>query len=557
MVVNANPVSPQQQESTPGTNPIVKNGKAELQQTKRGPYTPRPNVFQRRTSAVAGISLPTYPSKVDWTVPIQETDFLYRKQIAELRQRKPDITRVSIFDFDNTLFKSPLPNPRIWDSTLIGMLKSTDLGWFHDSRTLDAPYLKYTPNHWIEETVAQVRSEVKQLDKTLIVLLTGRAHGSYRSLILDMVASNPDLHFDLVILKETLTRQSPLMSQGGFSELAATRAATPLTFEYKMGVIEDIISAFPKASDILMWDDRINHCQKMQAYLDSLRARTGDRFNDAIVYYVPPQTIFMDVPKERQLIRSMIDAHNTHVHERATACGLTPEHRDYSVGTLQTHSFLAHIDVALSPQSTRVLQKEIRSPFGWVKEANHMVFVNKGTDSEAVLTDVVGAKSGDKVTVVVDCIGTIPGAMIAARVAEVRDMQGKVLKHRLDPEDSVPYITVAYNGLEGFRLSQSNRINKWRPLTSGRIALDGTIGKHYLTASTLVMPKPVINEVSIGRLVCHYWPELSGKEIGAKVSEINQRLDDNGIENLEENKDRIEDIVKSHAFKTQEQELPV
>ncbi|KAJ1899580.1 hypothetical protein LPJ81_004114 [Coemansia sp. IMI 209127] len=348
------------------------------------------------------------------------------------------------------------------------------------------------------------------------------------------------------------------MSQGGgFSDLASMRSATPLTFDYKMGVIEDIISAFPDINEILMWDDRIKHCQKMQLYLDSLRSRTADRFSDATVHYVPPQTIFMDVAEERQLVRSMIDAHNRHVHERATACGLTPDDKDYSVGTLQTHLRLAHIGVFLSPRSSKALRKEVRSPRGWTPEANHMVFVNNGATSETVLENEVGAKSGDRVTIVVDCIGTMYGATIAVRVAEVKDMQGNVLTPRLGRDEAVPYITVAYNGLEGFRLSRTDSIKRWRPLVSGRLVLDGTIGKHFLTASSLVMPKPVINEVSIGRLVCHYWPELRGKEIGAKVSEINQRLSEDGIENLEENKDRIEDIVKSHAFKTQEQELPM
>ncbi|KAJ2383226.1 hypothetical protein GGI23_007193, partial [Coemansia sp. RSA 2559] len=405
-IPSAASVSPQQTESALTTSPVAKGGKPEQRQTRR-PYSPMPNAFELGPPAASDVSLPTYPSTVDWDAPIQETDFLYRKQIADLRQSKPGVTRVSIFDFDNTLFKSPLPNPRIWDNTLSGMLKSTDLGWFHDSRTLDWPYLKYTHEHWIEETVTLANKELRQRNTTLIVLLTGRAHSSYRSIILDLVSRNRDLHFDLVILKETPTRQSPLMSQGsGFSDLASARSATPLTFDYKMGVIEDIISAFPGINEIQMWDDRIKHCQKMQLYLDSLRSRTADRFSNAIVHYVPPQTIFMDVGEERQLVRSMIDAHNRHVHERAAACGLTPDDKDYSVGTLQTHLRLAHIGVFLSPHSSRILQNEVRSPRGWMTEANQMVLVNEGMSSEVFLESQIGAKSGDKVTIVADCIGT-------------------------------------------------------------------------------------------------------------------------------------------------------
>ncbi|KAJ2522384.1 hypothetical protein GGI11_001745 [Coemansia sp. RSA 2049] len=569
-------VSPQHTASDVTPVPILKNGLPQQQQQDQKkkqhrsfspPRSTRPtNAFRQEGSTMVDTSFPTYPSTVDWDLPIQETDFLYRRQIAGLRPRRAGVTKVSIFDFDNTLFKSPLPNPRIWDKTLIGMLKSTDLGWFHDSRTLDKPYLKYTRNHWIGETVKQVRNEVMNSDTTLVVLLTGRSHSSYRPLILDLVSRNPDLHFDLVVLKETPTRQSPLMSPVGSPapNSSAARAATPLTFDYKMRVVEDIVTAFPAISQIKMWDDRINHCHRMQQYLDALKFRTGTRFSDAAVLYVPPQTIYMDPAKERRLVRSMIDAHNDHVHERALTCGIGPDHKDYSVGALQTQSRLAYVGVTLLPQSTASLQAEVRSPRGWTLDATHMVLVDEGDASETVLQTQLGAKDGDIVTVVVDCIGTIPGATIAVRVAEVRDALGNALKPKPNTDDndidegnnSTPYITVAYNGVEGYRLSRGDNIRRWRPLASGRLVLEGVIGKHSLTAASLVMPKPVINEVSVGRLVCNYWPELRGKEIGTKISEINRRLDERGIENLQINKDAIEEIVKSHAFKTQEQELP-
>ncbi|KAJ2583996.1 hypothetical protein EV177_010115, partial [Coemansia sp. RSA 1804] len=137
-----------------------------------------------------------------------------------------------------------------------------------------------------------------------------------------------------------------------------------------------------------------------------------------------------------------------------------------------------------------------------------MVLVDEGDASEIVLQTQLGAQDGDIVTVVVDCIGTIPGATIAVRVAEVRDALGNALKPKPDTDDndidegnsSTPYITVAYNGVEGYRLSRGDNIRRWRPLASGRLVLEGVIGKHSLTAASLVMPKPVINEVSVGRL---------------------------------------------------------
>ncbi|KAJ1662150.1 hypothetical protein GGF38_003387, partial [Coemansia sp. RSA 25] len=177
----------------------------------------------------AGANMPSYTSSVNWDEPISETDFLYRQQLSELRQRKRGkATRLSIFDFDNTLFKSPQANPKLWDQKLIGMLLSTDLGWFQDSRTLSAPYLQYTDDHWIGPIEELVQAESER-DDTLVVLLTGRSHHAYRDLVLDLISRRPHLRFDIIILKETLTRQSPLVSQVGFDVLDKKNPPAPLT----------------------------------------------------------------------------------------------------------------------------------------------------------------------------------------------------------------------------------------------------------------------------------------------------------------------------------------
>ncbi|KAF9006272.1 hypothetical protein BGZ52_008573, partial [Haplosporangium bisporale] len=47
---------------------------------------------------------------------------------------------VNVFDFDHTLFQSPLPNPALWDPSFIGVLISWNhcyTGWWHNPGTLD------------------------------------------------------------------------------------------------------------------------------------------------------------------------------------------------------------------------------------------------------------------------------------------------------------------------------------------------------------------------------------------------------------------------------------
>ncbi|KAJ2803202.1 hypothetical protein H4R20_002987, partial [Coemansia guatemalensis] len=325
-----------------------------------------PQTRYQVTKDPSTLKIPIYTSKINWSHPICDTDFLYRRQLAELRQHKQGVQRLSIFDFDNTLFKSPLPNPRLWDQKLIGMLKSTDLGWFQDARTLSSPYLEYSDSHWIQPIARLAHAETQRSD-TLVILLTGRSHAAYRQLVLGLLAKRKGLRFDIVILKETPTRQSPLVSQFEFDAPATTPHA-PLTFDYKMGVVEDSIAAFPGIRQIMMWDDRTNQCERMQHYLNALSARSNGWITSADVYHVPPQTIYMREDNERSLISNMVDEYNDRVR---AAAGIS-DRTALPVGALEMKTYPSYTAVFLSPRSRAMLRKAIRSPASWTKAADHM-----------------------------------------------------------------------------------------------------------------------------------------------------------------------------------------
>ncbi|KAJ2854115.1 hypothetical protein J3B02_002828, partial [Coemansia erecta] len=367
---------------------------------------------------------PVYTSTVDWSQPIGPDDFLYRQQLSELRLRKQGITRVSIIDFDNTLFKSPLPNSQLWDASLIGMLKSTDLGWFQDSRTLSWPYLEYSENHWIETIETLTRLEAARSD-TLLMLLTGRSHAAYRSIIVDLLARRKGLRFDIVVLKETPTRLSPLVSQTEFGA-APTETPAPLTFDYKMAVVEDTIAAFPEIAEIVMWDDRSHQCQKMQDYLDALQIR-DKKITHAHVYHVPPQTIVMREENERMLVNDMIQEYNLRVRAAAATAasnGLlsyvsSNADDDLPVGSIKTTTYPSFTAAFLDRKSRVLLQKHVRSPRGWTKASSYMP-LTVGRASPQELETMVGAHLGDQIELVADAMGSLRNSVIAVRISHVR-----------------------------------------------------------------------------------------------------------------------------------------
>lgn len=68
---------------------------------------------------------------------------------------------VHVYDFDQTLFRSPLPNPALWDHAFVGLLQSWNgvgAGWWHHPASLDGlgPEAEATAweGWWNEELVS-------------------------------------------------------------------------------------------------------------------------------------------------------------------------------------------------------------------------------------------------------------------------------------------------------------------------------------------------------------------------------------------------------------------
>ena len=120
------------------------------------------------------------------------------------------IRAIHVYDFDNTLFLSPLPNTKVWHSPTLNNLQSPNWlangGWWHDPRVLAATgdgleveEKRAWEGWWNEHIVALVKLSMEQKD-ALTVLLTGRSIKGFAPLIQRIVKSK-GLEFDLVVLK--------------------------------------------------------------------------------------------------------------------------------------------------------------------------------------------------------------------------------------------------------------------------------------------------------------------------------------------------------------------
>lgn len=92
---------------------------------------------------------------------------------------------VNIFDFDQTLFQSPLPNPALWDPSFLGTLTSWNYcgtGWWHNPGTLElGPEVEAScwEGWWNEEVVSSVFKVLSSLSAFLSLTHTRRITMEY------------------------------------------------------------------------------------------------------------------------------------------------------------------------------------------------------------------------------------------------------------------------------------------------------------------------------------------------------------------------------------------
>lgn len=143
---------------------------------------------------------------------------------APLPEREA-IRAIHVYDFDNTLFQTPLPNPKIWHGPTLQNLQSqtwlANGGWWHDPRILastgeglEVEEARGWEGWWNENLLELVKLSMRQTD-ALCVLLTGRSMKGFAELVQRMAASR-GLRFHLVVLKPEMLGVERVKNTIGF-----------------------------------------------------------------------------------------------------------------------------------------------------------------------------------------------------------------------------------------------------------------------------------------------------------------------------------------------------
>ncbi|KNG84447.1 hypothetical protein ANOM_006912 [Aspergillus nomiae NRRL 13137] len=230
----------------------------------------------------------------------------------------PHVKAIHVYDFDNTLFQSPLPNPQLWNGPTIGFLQAYESfangGWWHDPNLLAATgegaekeEARGWEGWWNEQIVQLVKLSMQQKD-ALTVLLTGRSEGGFASLVRRIVDSRK-LEFDLICLKPEV---------GPNSERFST------TMEFKQSFLEDLILTYNQADEIRVYEDRVKHVKHFREFFEQLNRRFQTAQNpsprkavNAEVIQVAEGAAFLSPVIETAEVQRMINSHNDAVRNRS------------------------------------------------------------------------------------------------------------------------------------------------------------------------------------------------------------------------------------------------
>ncbi|KAL9000907.1 MAG: hypothetical protein Q9169_000662 [Polycauliona sp. 2 TL-2023] len=374
------------------------------------------------------------------------------KRWSCLTRELPPVSQVKalhVYDFDNTLFMSPLPSPKLWANQTTGLLQTQECfvhgGWWHDPHILLATgegIEKEEPRAWEgwwnEQIVDLVDLSIKQND-ALTILLTGRGEDNFAQLIKRIVASKK-LAFDMICLKP----------QAGPNNQTFTS-----TMNYKQAILQDLVYTYKDADEIRIYEDRVKHTRAFREHFERFNKILLNPSAAAVrnpitaeVIQVTETNTTLDPVSETAEIQRMINGHNTAIASGNHALSSPLEIK-------RTVFFTGYL---ISPIDTNRLLTLVKLPSGMraseVKTLANNILITPRPCPDSLLGKIggIGRKQTWQVTGITNCESRI----WAARVTPV---PANATYHTDNP---IPIVVLAL--VKGARPGDANRIQNWQPI---------------------------------------------------------------------------------------------
>ncbi|KAK0851461.1 hypothetical protein LTR03_003972 [Friedmanniomyces endolithicus] len=339
------------------------------------------------------------------------------------------IKSIHIYDFDNTLFSSPLPNRQVWAWGTCGQLQTQDFfqdgGWWHNPQILTATGQgieveepKAWAGCWNEKIVDLVRLSMAEED-AVSILLTARSESGFTDLINRMVVAK-GLDFDMVCLKPRVSPSGKLFAN---------------TLAYKQALLQDIVHTYREADELRMYEDRPKHTKAFRDFFEDLNRDLSSQNAarspiNAEVIQVTEQDGNMDPVSEVAQVQAMINSHNA-----AIIAGTAPPHATpYCIkrSVFFTGYLLSAPDI---DRLKSLIKLPASVPESEIKHLANNILITPRPSPRSILDKVGGM--GAKVRWRVTGVGSDKNRIWAARVQPVDP------KVRIYTENATPYVVLA------------------------------------------------------------------------------------------------------------------
>ncbi|KAF2641271.1 hypothetical protein P280DRAFT_468917 [Massarina eburnea CBS 473.64] len=359
-----------------------------------------------------------------------------------------EIKAIHVYDFDNTLFGSPLPNKQIWNGYTLGALASPDVfasgGWWHDSSLLAATgdglekeEARAWKGWWNESIVELVELSMQQKD-ALNVLLTGRSEHGFADLVKRMVGSK-NLKFDMVCLK-------PDVGPAGQKFRS--------TMEFKQELLKEIVYTYKEAEEIRIYEDRVKHTKAFRDFLFQFNKDlmagslpTTRKPITAEVVQVSENATQLNPVTEVAEIQRMLNAHN----ELIKSGSATGQPRQIKKTVFYTGYM---IPKGMSDKLAALVKLPAGTPDSDIRYLANSILITPKPCPKSILDKVGGI--GAKIVWKVTGISCFENKLWAARVETVP----KSAKYY--SENPTPTVVLAIR--KGGQPKDAARIHNWHPV---------------------------------------------------------------------------------------------
>ena len=381
-----------------------------------------------------------------------------------------DIKTIHIYDFDNTLFMSPLPNPALWNGESIGRLQSDSTfvngGWWHDPAILaatgegvDNEEPRAWQGHWNEVIVKLVETSISQKD-AVTVLLTGRGETNFADLT-NRILDAKGLDFDFVCLKPEAGPQNQRFGS---------------TMEFKQAFLRDLCFTYNRAENIVVYEDRPKHVKGFREFFERFnKSLLSHRIDEpppprkpivADIVHVCEMANYLDMGTEALEVAKLLKRHNTALVEAPAGSINGSMNRRWTIK--EQYIYCGYL--ISTADATRLISLA-SIPAGLIDSSDVRLMANSILISphrpSPTMLDRVGGK-GKHMTWQVTGVACLENRIWAAKVQKVGE--GKVYTHDPNP-------VVVLGCRKGTRPIDAKKIQKWNNVDiDQRIVFDTFVG---------------------------------------------------------------------------------